>query len=48
MADLVCDGVDRLLEVINVDLAPGRVAVPLAESIEVAETLHTADISGEK
>ena len=44
MADLVSNGVDGLLLVVNVDLAPGCVTVPLAESVEVAEPLHTADV----
>ena len=39
------DGVDSLCEVVRVDLAPGSVAVSLAEAIEVAESLHTADVS---
>ena len=48
MSDLVSDRVDGLLVILRVDFAPGKVAVALAESIEVAQTLHAPDISVEQ
>ena len=45
VSHFVSDRVDRLLVIVRVDFAPGQVTVALADSIEIAQTFHTADIS---
>ena len=45
VSDLVSDRVDGLLIIPRVDFAPGEVTVALAESVQIAQTFHTANIS---
>ena len=46
--DLVSDRVDRLVVIVRVDFAPGQVTVALADSIEIAQTFHAANVSVEQ
>ena len=48
VSDLVGDRVDSLVVILRVNFSPGKVAVALAESIEVAQTFHASDISVEQ